>query len=86
MILHPAKTLQEAESHGQPLQEAIFHGLQSQQEARDHGQSRRKPDMTDSLYPVLNENGITCLQGRFYKSKCTNVHDVLLFITNNVVM
>ena len=40
---------QEAKSHGQSLQEAIFQAQQSQQEARDCGQSRGKPNMTDSL-------------------------------------
>ena len=40
---------QEADSHGQSLQEAIYQVQQSGQEATDHGQSRRKPNMTDSL-------------------------------------
>ena len=40
---------QEAESHGESLQEAIYQAQQSLQEARDHEQSRRKPNMTDSL-------------------------------------
>ena len=40
---------QEAESHEQSLQEAIYQAQQSRQEARDRGQSRRKPNMTDSL-------------------------------------
>ena len=67
MILLPADSLSRirAESHGQSLQESINQVQQSQQEARDHGQSRRKPNMTDSLcrkrklgdsfilYPVL---------------------------------
>ena len=48
----PAETVrhvwQEAESHGQSLQEAIFRGRYGQ-EARDHGQSQWKPNMTDSL-------------------------------------
>ena len=51
MILLHAKTLfrQEAKSHGQSLQEAIYQAQQSQQEARDRGHLPRKPDMTDSL-------------------------------------
>ena len=49
VILLPADSRQEAGSHGQSLQEAIYQALQSQQEARDRGQSRRKPNMTDSL-------------------------------------
>ena len=52
VILLPAETLdsrQEAESHGQSLQEAIYQAQQSLQEARDRGQSRRKPNMTGSL-------------------------------------
>ena len=40
---------QEAKSHGQSLQEAIYQAQQPRQEARDRGQSRRKPDMTDSF-------------------------------------
>ena len=40
---------QEAKSHGQSLQEAIYQAQQSRQEARDHGQSRGKSDMTDRL-------------------------------------
>ena len=40
---------QEAKSYGQSLQEAIYQAQQSQQEARDHGQSRWKPNLTDSL-------------------------------------
>ena len=40
---------QEAQSHGQSLQEAIYQAQQSRQEAWDHGQSQRKPNMTDSL-------------------------------------
>ena len=40
---------QEAKSHGQSLQEAIFQAQQSRQGTRERGQSRRKPDMTDSL-------------------------------------
>ena len=40
---------QEAKSHGQSLQEAIYQAQQSRQEARARGQSRRKPNMTDSL-------------------------------------
>ena len=40
---------QEAKSHGQSLQEAIYRAQQSRQEARDRGQSQRKPNMTDSL-------------------------------------
>ena len=46
VILLPAK---EAKSHRQSLQEAIYQAQQSRQEARDHGQSRRKPNMMDSL-------------------------------------
>ena len=38
---------QEAKSHRQCLQEVIYHAQQSRQETRDHGQSRRKPNMTD---------------------------------------
>ena len=40
---------QEAESHGQSLEESIYQVQQSRQEARDHGQSRQKPNMMDSL-------------------------------------
>ena len=40
---------QEAESHGQSVQEPIYQAKQSRQEARDRGQSLRKPNMTDSL-------------------------------------
>ena len=40
---------QEAKSHGQSLQEAISQAQQPRQEVRDHGQSRWKPNMTDSL-------------------------------------
>ena len=40
---------QEAKSHGRSLHEAIYRAQQSQQEARDRGQSRRKPNTTDSL-------------------------------------
>ena len=49
MILLPAETQQEAKSHRQSLQEAIYQAQQSQQETRDGGQSQRKPNMTDSL-------------------------------------
>ena len=49
VILLPAETQKEAKSHGQSLQEAIYQVLQSLQEARDRRQSRRKPNMTDSL-------------------------------------
>ena len=45
MILLPAAT----KSHGQSLQEAINQAQKSRQEARDRGQSRWKPNMTDSL-------------------------------------
>ena len=40
---------QEAKSHGQSLQEAIYQEQQSRQEARDRGQSPLKPNMMDSL-------------------------------------
>ena len=40
---------QEAKSHGQSLQEAIYQVHQSWQEEKDLGQSRWKPNMTDSL-------------------------------------
>ena len=39
----------EAESYGWSLQEAIYQAQRSQQEVRDCGQSRRKPNMKDSL-------------------------------------
>ena len=42
-------SLQESKSHRQSLQEAIYQAQQFPQEARGHGQSRRKPNMTDSL-------------------------------------
>ena len=42
-------TWQEAKSHGQSLQEGVNQVQQPRQEARDHGQSWRKPNMTDSL-------------------------------------
>ena len=48
MILLPAESRQEAESHGQSLQEAFFRGRQSRQDTRDHGQSRRKPNVAES--------------------------------------
>ena len=50
--------LQQAKSHGQSLQEAIYRAQQSLQKARDCGQSWQKPTMTDGLcrrtglYPV----------------------------------
>ena len=47
-MLH-AQSLQEAQSRGQSRQEAIYHVQQSQQGARDHGQSRRMPNMMGSL-------------------------------------
>ena len=37
VILLPAETRQEVESHGQSLQEAIYQAQQSRQEARDRG-------------------------------------------------
>ena len=40
---------QEAKSHGQSLQEAIYQAQPSLQESRDCGQSRWKPNMMDSL-------------------------------------
>ena len=40
---------QEAKSHGKSLQEAINRAQQFWHETRDRGQSRRKPNMTDSL-------------------------------------
>ena len=40
---------QEAESGGQSWQEALCHQQQSQQEAGDHGQSRWKPSLMDSV-------------------------------------
>ena len=39
----------EAKSHEQSLQEAISQAQQSWQEAKDRGQSQRKPNMTDRL-------------------------------------
>ena len=45
VILLSAETLQEAKSHGQSLQEVIYRAQQSQQEAREHGQSPGKPNM-----------------------------------------
>ena len=50
VILLPADTRQEAKSHGQSLQEAIYQAQHSRQVAGDHGQSLRKTNMTDSLY------------------------------------
>ena len=54
MIMHPAETpcgdsQQEAESHRQSMQEAIFHAQKSQQEARYHRQSGLMPNKMDSL-------------------------------------
>ena len=49
---------QEANSHGQSLQEAIYQAQQSRQEARDCGQSRRKPNMMDSLSRKLKIGGL----------------------------
>ena len=46
ILLH---SWQEAKSHGQSLQKAIYRAQQSQQEVRDHGQFRWKPNMTDSF-------------------------------------
>ena len=40
---------QDADSHGQSLQETVSQAQQSRQEVRDRGQSRRKPNMTDSF-------------------------------------
>ena len=40
---------EEAKSHRQSLQEAIYQAQQSQQEASDPGQSRQKPNMMGSL-------------------------------------
>ena len=53
---------QEAKSHGQSLQEAIYQAQKPRQEARDRGQSRRKPNMTDSLCrkPKLADLFIPC--------------------------
>ena len=53
---------QEAESRGQSLQEAIYHVQKSWQEARDRGQSQRKPNMMYSLCRMrkLAESIIPC--------------------------
>ena len=48
MTLLPAESLLEAKSRRQTLQEAFYHVQQARQEARNRGQSRQKPDMTDS--------------------------------------
>ena len=48
------ESLQEAKTHGQSLQEAINQAKQSRQEARYRGQSRRKPNMSDSLCRNVN--------------------------------
>ena len=55
---------QEAESHGQSLQEAIYQAQQSRQEARNQGQSRGKPNMMDSLCRKrkLADSFIPCVQ------------------------
>ena len=55
---------QEAKSHGQSLQEAIYQAQKSRQEARDRGQSRRKPNMTDSLCRKrkLADSSIPCVE------------------------
>ena len=54
---------QEAKSHGQSLQEAIYQAQQSRQEARDRGQSRRKPNITYSLCRKrkLSDSFIPCV-------------------------
>ena len=44
-----------AESHGQSLQETNFHGWSSRQEARDHGQSERKPNSCKRSWTVWAE-------------------------------
>ena len=49
MILLSAKSKQKTESQGQSRQKTIYHTQQSQQEARDRGQSLGKPCMRDSL-------------------------------------
>ena len=56
---------QEAKSHWQSLQEAIFQAQQSWQEARECGQSQRKPNMTDSLCRKrkLADSFILCVYG-----------------------
>ena len=55
---------QEAKSHGQSLQEAIYQAHKSLQEERDHGQSQWKPNMTDSLCREhkLADSLIPCVQ------------------------
>ena len=54
---------QEAEPHRQSLQEAISQAQLSRQEARDHGQSWGKPNMTDSLFRkrILADLFIPCV-------------------------
>ena len=51
--------------HGQSLQEAVNQAQQSRQEARDRGQSRQKPNMTDSLCRKrkLADSFIPCVMG-----------------------
>ena len=59
MILFPAQT----------LQEAIYRAQQSRQEARDRGQSRRKPNMTDSLCKKrkLADSFLPCGEGTLFE-------------------
>ena len=64
---------QEAESQGQSVQEAIYQAQQSRQEARDHGQSLWKPNMTDSLCSKhkLADSFIPCREiGKFHGTLC----------------
>ena len=79
---------QEAESHGQSLQnisagrqslqEAVYRAQQSRQEARDRGQSRWKPNMTDSL----------CRKRKLADSFIPYVHDmfVLVLLLESIIL
>ena len=59
---------QEAKSHGQSLQEAIYRAQQSRREARDGGQSRWKSNMTDSLCRKRKLAGSFIPCGQSFKS------------------
>ena len=61
------------QSLGQSLQEAINQAQQSRQEARYHGQSRRKPNMTDSLKRKLADSFIPCDKRKSIKTEVEKV-------------
>ena len=81
-----ASSRQEAKSHGLSLQEAIYQAQQSRQEARDRGQSRWKPNMTDSLCRMrkLADSLIPCAtspsSGQVIKINIDNVEFILTYM------